>query len=88
MSDVRVGNVEVTYRDNEPHRLTVPTSRWSGDFRYEQEYTFKMDGSSAVLVSLEGDKGAYPVRANEETRELAKETVEELPFVQGVVMFE
>ena len=88
MSDPDVINVTVEYRDAEPQSVEVKTARWSSDFRYCQRHKFKMEGSTAELVVLEGDGEQYNVRANTETRTLAKETVENLPFVQGVVMIE
>ena len=84
----RSKGVEVQYHDNKPTELTARTRRYSREFQYDQEYRFKMDGSTAVLVSIEGDSERYNVPANSETRALAAETVEDLPFVQGVVMFE
>jgi len=88
MSDTDVTATTVEYRNNEPESIEVKTARWSSDFRYTQRYKFQMEGSTAVLVVLEGDGDQYNVRANAETRELAKETVGNLPFVQGVVMVE
>jgi hypothetical protein len=47
-----------------------------------------MEGSTAVLSRIEPDGEYYMVGKNEGTREVAEETVGELPFVQGVVMIE
>ena len=88
MSDPDVSDVTVKYRDAEPERVTVETSRWSSDYCYRQEYAFKMEGSSAVLAAVEGDGDSYPVRANAGTRAAARDAVADLPFVQGVVMFD
>ena len=84
----RTTNVTVGYPDSEPTSITVKTRRFESECSYAQEYGFKMDGSTAVLVSIEGDSERYNVPANSETRALAAETVKDLPFVQGVVMFE
>ena len=84
----RTTNVTVGYTDSEPTSITLKTRRFESECSYAQEYGFKMDGSTAVLVSIEGDNDRYNVPANSETRALAAETVKDLPFVQGVVMFE
>ena len=47
-----------------------------------------MEGSAAVLTRIEPDGDYYMVGKNEGTREVAEATVENLPFVQGVVMVE
>lgn len=80
-------NVEVTFKNSEPEYIDVKTARHNGNFRYVQTHGFKMEGGTAVLVSLSGDGDDYPVQANEGTRSEAKATVEDLPFVQAVVMF-
>lgn len=88
MSDPDVSNVSVRYRDAEPDRVEVETSRWSSDYCYRQTYTFTMEGSTAVLVAVEGDGDSYPVRANAGTRAEAADAVDDLPFVQAVSMFD
>jgi len=88
MQEPTTTNVEVTYNNSEPEYITVDTRRHNGEFAYNQTYGFKMDGGTAVLVSLSGDNDSYPVKANEGTRKEAALTVENLPFVQAVVMFD
>ena len=80
--------VTVQYRNGEPKSIEVNTQRSDREFTYNQRYKFKMEGSTAELVLLEGDGETYSVRSNEGTRAIAKETVANLPFVQGVVMVE
>jgi beta-galactosidase GanA len=87
MQDPTTTNVEVTYQNSEPERITVTTNRMESEFTYNQTYGFEMDGGTAVLASIEGDGDSYPVQSNEGTRKEAQETVEDLPFVQAVVMF-
>ena len=81
-------NVEVTYKDAEPKRFTVETQRHNGEFSYNPQYQFKMDGATAVLASVTPDGDSYPVQSNSGTRKAAKESAQELPFVESVVMFE
>jgi hypothetical protein len=89
MTDAETTNVEVQYREAEPQRIQVETQRSSGGFPYFTTYTFEMVGSTAELTSIElKDGDSYPVKANEGTRDAARESVANLPFVQGVVMIE
>jgi len=69
----RTTNVTVGYADSEPTSIKLNTRRFESESSYAQEYRFKMDGSTAVLVSIEGDSDAYNVRANSETRRIAAE---------------
>jgi len=46
-----------------------------------------MDGSTAVLASIDPDSDTFPVQRNADTARLARNAVCDLPFVQGVVMF-
>ena len=86
MSDAKELHTNVEYRDGEPKVIKVQTARWENDYRYDPVYEFRMDGSTAVLTVIETDNDTYNVVAGKETREVAEETVENLPFVQGVVM--
>ena len=88
MTDAETMNVEVTYRDAEPKEIAVEVNRWQNNFSYNTTYKFRMVGSTAELTSITPDGDSYPVKSNECTREAAAETVENLPFVQGVVMIE
>jgi len=87
MTDAGVGDVVVTYRNNEPARIEVTTDRWRNDYNYRQTYVFNMDGSTAVLASIDPDSDTFPVQRNADTARLARNAVCDLPFVQGVVMF-
>jgi len=88
MTDAETTNVEVTYRDAEPQRIQVETRRRGGEFTYYTTYTFTMEGTTAELVGIEPDGDSYAVKANVCTRDAARESVSNLPFVQGVVMIE
>jgi len=88
MTDAETTNVEVTYREAEPTRIQVKTRRRGGEFTYYTTYKFEMVGSTAELTSIKSDGDSYPVKANECTRDAARESVSNLPFVQGVVMIE
>jgi hypothetical protein len=88
MTDAETTNVEVQYREAEPQRIQVETRRRGGEFTYYTTYTFRMEGTTAELVGIEPDGDSYSVKDNVCTRDAAKETVENLPFVQGVVMIE
>jgi hypothetical protein len=88
MTDAETTNVEVTYREAEPQKMEVETRRREGDFAYYTTYKFNMTGSIAELTAIVPDGEQYNVLSNAETRAAAKETVENLPFVQGVVMIE
>jgi hypothetical protein len=88
MTDAETTNVEVTYREAEPQRIQVKTRRRGGEFTYYTTYTFTMEGTTAVLVGIEPDGDSYSVQANAGTRDAARESVQNLPFVQGVVMID
>jgi len=88
MTDAETTNVEVQYREAEPQRIQVETRRRGGEFTYYTTYTFTMEGTTAVLVGIEPDGDSYSVQANAGTRDAARESVSNLPFVQGVVMIE
>jgi len=88
MTDAETTNVEVTYREAEPQRIQVKTRRRGGEFTYYTTYTFTMEGATAVLVGIEPDGDSYSVKDNAGTRNAARESVANLPFVQGVVMIE
>ena len=88
MTDAETTNVEVQYQEAEPQRMQVETRRRGGEFTYYTTYTFTMEGTTAELVGIEPDGDSYSVKANECTRDAARESVANLPFVQGVVMIE
>ena len=88
MTDAETTNVEVQYREAEAQRIQVETRRRGGEFTYYTTYTFTMEGTTAELVGIESDGDSYSVKANECTRDAARESVANLPFVQGVVMIE
>jgi len=88
MTDAETTNVEVQYQEAEPQRMQVETRRRGGEFTYYTTYTFTMEGTTAALVGIEPDGDSYSVKANECTRDAARESVANLPFVQGVVMIE
>jgi hypothetical protein len=88
MTEAETTNVEVTYRDAEPQRIQVETRRRGGEFTYYTTYTFIMEGTTAELVGIEPDGDSYSVKSNVCTRDAARESVSNLPFVQGVVMIE
>ena len=89
MTDAETTNVEVTYHEAEPQRIQVETRRRGGEFTYYTTYTFTMEGATADLVGIDPEDGdGYAVKANECTRDAARESVANLPFVQGVVMIE
>ena len=89
MREPTTSRIEVTYRDSEPDRLTAITKRYDGDYTYKPEYEFKVQGSTAELQSIVPDGGdKYHVRVNKCTRQAAKDAVQELPFVDEVVMIE
>ena len=77
----------VSYNDAEPQFIELSVVRWSGDNRYSDDYKFRMDGSTAVLTSIEPDCGRYNVISTEDCRAAAAEAVEALPFVQAVSLF-
>jgi ribosomal protein L25 (general stress protein Ctc) len=87
MTDAETTNVEVTYREAEPQKIAVETVR-DKEFSYRVVYVFEMVGSTAELMTIKSDGDSYPVKANECTRDAARESVSNLPFVQGVVMIE
>jgi hypothetical protein len=87
MTDAETTNVEVQYREAAPQEITVETQRGK-EFSYRVTYKFKMVGSTAELITIDANGPSYPVKANECTRDAARESVENLPFVQGVVMIE
>jgi len=80
--------VNVEYRDAEPKSVTVRTQRRGSQYTHHPEYTFGMDGSTAVLRSIDADGDSYPVQSNAGTRAAARDAAADLPFVQGVVMFD
>jgi len=88
MKEAETGHVEVTYRDAEPATIAVEVTRWESNYGYNTTYKFEMVGSTANLTAIVPDGDQYNVLSNAETRKAAKETVENLPFVQGVVMIE
>ena len=88
MTDAETTNVEVTYRDAKPQKIAVEVNRWESNYSYNTVYGFKMVGSTAELTSIKPDGDSYPVKSNECTRDVARESVENLPFVQSVVMVE
>jgi len=88
MTDAETTNVEVQYQEAEPQRVQVETRRRGGEFTYYTTYTFTMEGTTAVLAGIEPDGDSYSVQGNAGTRDAAKESVANLPFVQGVVMIE
>jgi len=88
MKEAETGHVEVTYRDAEPATIAVEVTRWESNYGYNTTYKFEMVGSTAELTSIKSDDDSYPVKANECTRDAARESVSNLPFVQGVVMIE
>ena len=77
----------VTYANAEPSRINITVARWEGDMRYADEYTFRMDGSTAVLKSIKPDADYYHVQDSHAQRTAAAEAVEALPFVQAVSLF-
>ena len=78
----------VTYANAEPSRINITVARWEGDMRYADEYTFKMEGSTAVLKTIKPDAEYYHVQSSQAQRQAAAEAVGELPFVQAVAMFD
>ena len=88
MTNAKTTNVEVTYREAEPRKMEVKTRWRDGDYTYYTTYKFRMTGSTAELTAIVPDGDQYNVLSNADTREVAAETVENLPFVQGVVMIE
>ena len=86
MTNAKTTNVEVTYREAEPRKMEVKTRWRDGDYTYYTTYKFRMTGSTAELTAIVPDGDQYNVPSNADTREVAAETVENLPFVQGVVM--
>ena len=78
--------VEVTYKDSKPQLVSVTGRYADGEYRRTADYTFRMDGSTAVLKTIDAD-GPYSVQAAESARDAVRETVADLPFVQGVSMF-
>jgi len=88
MSEPQIYNVEVTYRDAEPQKLQIDASHRNGEFRERTTYTFRLKGSTAVLSHIEPDGDVYQVQQATAERNAIAEEVEQLPFVQGVVMFE
>ena len=88
MTNAKTTNVEVTYREAEPRKMEVKTRWRDGNLTHHTTYKFQMTGSTAELTAIVPDGNQYNVPSNAETREVAAETVENLPFVQGVVMIE
>jgi len=82
-------NITVSYMDAEPHRITVSTVRYQGECRYSPEYKFKVsgDGSTAVLQTITPDGESYPVLTTQDSRTVAADAVQELPFIDNVVLF-
>ena len=78
--------VEVSYRDAEPKTVSVTGRYRDGEFRRADDYTFRMNGSTAVLKTIDAD-GTYSVQIAEAARDAVRETVADLPFVQAVQMF-
>jgi len=79
-------NIDVRYRNGNAALITVHGTYPDGEYRHKSEYTFRMDGSTAVLKKIDTD-GVYSVRAAEPARAAVREAIEELPFVQAVSMF-
>jgi len=88
MTEADTTNVKVQYREAEPQRIAVEVTRWESNYGYNTTYKVEMVGSTAELTSIKSDGDSYPVKANECTRDAARESVQNLPFVQGVVMIE
>ena len=87
MTDAETTTVTVTRRDNEAKKVEVDTRRRSSEYTYYTTYTFNMDGSTAVLGTIEPDGEKFNVQGNADTARLARNAVCDLPFVQAVVMF-
>ena len=83
----RAHGVEVTYRDAEPRTLTVAGDYPDGEYRHEAHYTFRMEGATAVLKTIDAGGGSYNVQMAEGAREAVRDEVAALPFVQAVEMF-
>ena len=78
--------IDVRYNDGEPRHITATTVRWEGDNRHTVEHKFRMEGSTATLVTFKPDTPTYNWPANEDARKAAADAVDELPFVQAVAM--
>ena len=87
--NAKTTNIEVQYRNAEPKKLTVSTKYADGEFLYKPEYTFSMSPDGiARLTAIKPDGDTYTVTKAEGTRKAAEESVQELPFVNTVVMIE
>jgi len=88
MTDTEARNINVKYRNAEPYKIQLLGWHRDGEYKRKTDYTFKLDGSTAVLTHIKPNDGSYQVQLADEERAVVKETVADLPFVQGVVMFE
>lgn len=77
----------VTYRDGDPHRITVTGWHRDGEFKRRTECTFRVHGTTAVLTHIKPDDDSYQVQLARSERDAVRETVAELPQVQAVSMF-
>ena len=84
--DADAHGVEVSYLDAEPRTVSVTGRYRDGDYRRAADYTFRMNGSTAVLKTIDSD-GTYSVQLAEPARDAVREAVAGLPFVQAVRMF-
>ena len=84
--DADAHGVEVSYRDAEPQTVTVTGRYPDGEYRRVDGYTFRMNGSTAVLKTIDAD-GTYSVQQAKPARDAVREAVADLPFVQAVQMF-
>ena len=86
MIEADAHGVEVSYRDAEPQTVTVTGRYPDGEYRRMNDYTFRMNGSTAVLKTIDAD-GTYSVQQAKPARDAFRDTVADLPFVQAVQMF-
>ena len=84
--DADAHGVEVSYRDADAQTVSVTGRYRDREFRRAADYTFRMNGSTAVLKTVDAD-GTYSVQQAKPARDAVREAVADLPFVQAVQMF-
>lgn len=87
MSKHGVHAPEVKYREAEATVVTITGYHYDGNSKATAEYTFRMEGGTAVLKTIAPDDGIYHVSLANDAQAAVKQAVADLPFVQAVVMF-
>lgn len=86
----RVKRPQVTYDDG-PQTVEIEASTYDPGHTawYTQGYRFEVDDTTARLITIDpGDDTAYDVPGTEATREAVAERVQDLPFIDRVILFD